>query len=145
MTTISDTFQLKGHVIMKEIDKKSLDYAEIIIYDNGIFHVHFLDRVPYNIDQAKEITELRKSLMKGVKALVLSTSEDRFVVPNKEAVEYFQSADRMDSVKANAFVIKSFSQRLAFKAVNGLRKMTTPVAYFENEKEAIKWLLSIKD
>ena len=130
---------------MEVIKHKSLGYADIFIYDNGIFHVHVLDKNSYTIEQAKEITALRESLMNNKKALVLSSSENSFVAPSKEAVEYFQSANRMDSVKANAFVIKSFSQLLVIKAVNELKKMSTPVAYFRTEKEAIEWLLSIED
>ncbi|HZH86292.1 MAG TPA: hypothetical protein VFD77_03175 [Brumimicrobium sp.] len=130
---------------MKIIEQISLDYAEITVYENGIFQAHFLNKTPLSVEQATEINDLRLSLLNNKKALILSTSEDSFVVPTKEAVEYIQSANRSNFVKANAFVIKSFSQRLAIKEANNLSEMPTPIAYFGTEKEAIDWLLSIED
>lgn len=127
---------------MKVIKYKSLGYAEITVYANSIFHIHFLSKVPLNINQAKEIDALRLSLMENDKALVLSTSKDRFVVPTNEAIAYIQSANRMNHVKANAFVISSFSQRLAVKTAQRLNKMPTPISFFSNKEDAIAWLLN---
>lgn len=130
---------------MKVVERKSLAYAEIILYENGIFHSHILGKTPLSIEQAKEINALRETFLKSEKALVLSTSEDSYFVLTKEAEEYLQSKKRLDSVKANAFVIKSFSQRLAIKAIKSINKLSVPIAYFGTEEEAIKWLLKIKD
>lgn len=126
---------------MKVIKRKTLGYADIVVYDNGIFNIHVLSTVPISLEQAVEINELRLTLMEDDKALVLSTTEDKFVVPTPEAIEYIQSANRMNHVKANAFVISSFSQRLAAKAADRLNKMPSPISFFKNREEAIEWLL----
>lgn len=130
---------------MKVALKKSLGYADVVIYDNGIFHIHVLSNVSMTLCQVKEINDLRVSHFGKSKALVLSSGEDSFVVPTQEAVEYLQSTDRNLSVKATAFVIKSFSQRLAIKAASVSNKMTTPTSYFATLDKAVEWLLSIKD
>ncbi|PWH84649.1 DUF7793 family protein [Brumimicrobium oceani] len=129
---------------MKVIVKKSLGYADVTIYDNDIFHTHVLSAKPLTLEQAKEITNFRMTNMKGRKALMLSTGEDRYIIPTQEALDYIQSTNRAATVKGDAFVIKSLSQRLFIKTVNNLRKMQTPVSFFASNQKAIDWLLRIK-
>lgn len=127
---------------MKVVKRKTLGYADIVVYDNGIFNIHVLSSVPISLEQAVEINEIRLTLMEDDKALVLSTSEDEFVVPTPEAIKYILSANRMNNVKANAFVFSSFSQRLAAKAAGRLDKMPAPISFFKSREEAIEWLLN---
>lgn len=128
---------------MEVVKKFSLEYADVVIYDNGIFHSHIFSKVPLNLDQVKEIYAIRISNMGNKKSLMLSTGEDRYLVPSQEALEFLQSKDRTLSVKADAFVIKSFSQRLFIKTANNLRKSAAPVSFFATNAKAIKWLKSI--
>jgi hypothetical protein len=130
---------------MNVVRKMSLGYAKIIIYDNGIFHVHFLDKISVDLEQIKQINDLRESFFITSKALVLSTSEDEFVLPTPEAMQYARSADRNEMIKAEAYVIKSFSQRLFMVSSKDSNKTSTPTSYFDSEEKAIEWLLSIKD
>jgi|SRR5690554_220736 len=130
---------------MKVLKQKSLGFADVIVYDNEIFNIHILTKSPLSLDQAIKVNELRLSLMENNKALVLSTSESDFVVPTNEAIEYILSANRLNHVKANAFVIASFSQRLAVKAADRLKKIPSPIRFFSNKKDAIEWLLSQKE
>src|SRR5690554_6821395 len=108
---------------MNVIVKKSLGYADVTIYDNAIFHTHVLSAKPLTLEQAKEITEFRIENMKGEKALMLSTGEDRYIILTQEALDYKQSSNRAKTVKADVFVIRSLSQRLFIKTLNNLRKM----------------------
>jgi len=130
---------------MNVVRKMSLGYAKIIIYDNGIFHVHFLDKISVDLEQIKQINDLRESFFITSKALVLSTSEDEFVLPTPEAMQYARSADRNEMIKAEAYVIKSSSQRLFMVSSKDSNKTSTPTSYFDSEEKAIEWLLSIKD
>ena len=129
---------------MNVVLKKYLGYADIVIYDNDIFHTHVLSRTAITLDQAKEINEFRLSSMGRVKALMLSTGEDKYIVPTKEAMDYIHSFDRTLTVRGDAFVIKSFSQRLYIKTAVGFKKMATPVSFFASNHKAIEWLLSLK-
>ena len=130
---------------MNVILKKSLGHVDVTIYDNGIFHTHVLSKKPLTLEQAKEITSFRHENMKSSKSLMLSTGEDRYIIPTHDAISYIKSEERTATVKADAFVIKSLSQRLAIKTIAGLKKMNTPIAFFANKQKAIEWLLSVKD
>jgi hypothetical protein len=130
---------------MKVLIQKHLKFADIFVYDNGIFHIHVLGKIPLTLEQAKTITENRKTLMSNKKALVLTTSNDKFVVPTQEVIEYLECANRLDTVKATAFVVSSFSQRLSVKSSNLLSRMPTLIACFSTKEEAVEWLLSKKD
>lgn len=136
---------MKNLSLMNVIAKKSLGYADVTIYDNAIFHTHVLSAKPLTLEQAKEITSFRIENMDGKKALMLATGEDRYIIPTQEAIDYIQSAERTATVKGDAFVIKSLSQRLFIKTINNLRKMQTPVSFFASDQKAIDWLLNIKD
>jgi hypothetical protein len=130
---------------MEVILKKSLGFVDIVIYDNAIFHSHILSKIPLTLSQVKEVYEFRLSVMGDKKALMLSTGADRYIVPTQDAIDYIESKDRTLSIKADAFVIKSFSQRLFIKTTTGLKKMATPISFFSTDSRAIEWLLSIKD
>src|SRR5690554_5039423 len=127
---------------MKVIKRKTLGYADVVVYDNGIFNIHVLSTVPISLEQAVEINEIRLTLMEDDNALVLSTSEGEFVVPTPETINYILSENRMNNVKAKAFVISNFCQRLAAKEAGRLKRMPASISYFKSREEAIEWLLS---
>ena len=99
-----------------------MGFVDIVIYDNAVFHSHVLSKIPLTLSQVKEVYEFRVSVMGCKRALILTTGEDRYIVPTQEAIDYIQSTDRTLSVKADAFVIKSFSQRLFIKTATSLKK-----------------------
>jgi hypothetical protein len=129
---------------MKIVVKKELGFANIIIYDNDVFHIHVLDRTPITIDQAQQIEALRFSLTKLPLGLTLSTSNDDFVLPTQETIKYIQSDKRSLTIKANAYVVKSFSHRLAMKAATKINKKSYSCGYFESNDKAIAWLMGLK-
>ena len=130
---------------MKIAIERSLGFADIIIYDNGIFHVNVLFSSPLSLNEALVIEELRINIMGYPLGLILATSEDRFVILSDETLEFMASHERNVTIKANAVVLKSLSQRLFTKSSSSLKKVPTPMSYFGSEDKAIEWLLSIKD
>ena len=130
---------------MNVVIKKLLGFAKIILYDNGILHVHFLGKKNIDILQAKEVSEFRESLFVTSRALVLTTCEDRFIIPTQEVMEFINSENRALTVKGDAFVIRSLSQRLFIKTAVGLKNRKTPISFFATKENAIEWLLSKKD
>lgn len=129
---------------MEVIVKKDFGFARVLIYDNGIFHTNVITSYPLTLQQAIEISEFRLTQMKAEKALMLTTGEDRYIFPSKEALEYLKSDDRSLTVYADAYVVKSLSQRLFIKTISGLKKRSTPIAFFSSDEKAIEWLLKIK-
>ena len=78
------------------------------------------------------------------KTLMLATGEDQYIVPNLEVLDYIKSSSRLTTVKAYAFVIKSFSQRLFIKTAISLKDTKNPIAFFVSDQNAIEWLLSLE-
>lgn len=129
---------------MKAREKIDLDFCEITMYDNGIFHVHHKGRMALTLEQAKKIAAVRCELTNNQPCLVLSTSSGSFNMPTKEATKYYQSKDRTKSTLACAYVITTFPQRLAIKALFFLQKTKFPSAGFQTFENAAEWLLEQK-
>jgi hypothetical protein len=122
------------------INKVDIPSADICIYSNGIMHIHIKVRNTFEISDSKEIVEARTALAQGKKHPVLYTTEHSFVTPSKEVNSYVASEQRSELVLADAFVIKSFSQRLAAKTYMLFKSPVRPTSFFSNEDAAIEWL-----
>lgn len=105
-------------------------------------HIHIRIKNSFTINDSREIVAARTSLAKGVKYPVLYTAEFSFVTPSSEVTEYLTSPERTRLVVADAFVVKSFSQRLAAKAYHLINKPKKPTAIFSSEEKAMEWLES---
>ena len=75
----------------------------------------------------------------------MTTGEGRFTPPTQEVLEFINSENRALTVKGDAFVIRSLSQRLFIKTAVGLKNRKIPISFFATNEKAIEWLLSIKD
>lgn len=129
---------------MNIVLKETLGFVDIKIYDNNIFHTNVVGKVPLTVAQAKEITAFRMDNMGGKKALMLYTRDDRYTVPTPEVIEYIKSTDRKENVLGDAFVIKSFSQRLFVKTLSTVRGVQVPTSFFASKQKATDWLLGLK-
>lgn len=126
---------------MKNIKEIEVPSARIMIREDGIMHVHIKISTSFEIENSMEIVEAREKLAEGKALPILYTSQYRFVTPSKEVKEYISSSNQRKAlVVADAFVIGSFSQRLAAKIYLKLNKPSVPTAFFSSEEEAIEWL-----
>lgn len=129
---------------MKITSEILLDYAEIHVYDNGIFHIHFIDKRKLTLDRVKEITEIRWRLCGNENGLVLSSTEDKFILPEDNAYNYLNSKERLKTIKAQVYVVKGLSQQVALKTAKLFHIFSVPTKGFKNVKEGVEWLLSYK-
>lgn len=127
---------------MKIVKRFNFGFADVFIYDNDVFHFHYLSKVSLQLGQIIMVNEVKNDFIKQKKVCVLYSSEDEYVTPTKETIQYIQSAEWYSNIKANAWVIKSFSHRLALKAALVVKKTKAPVAYFKSKEKAINWLLT---
>jgi hypothetical protein len=131
---------------MNIVREKEVPSARIMIREDGIMHVHIKTSTSFEIENSLEIFAAREILAEGKSFPILYTSEYRFVTPSKEVKEYLSSSiERTALVAADAFVIGSFSQRLAAKIYLKLNKPSVPTAFFSTQDEAINWLLNYTD
>jgi hypothetical protein len=125
---------------LKTIRAVSVSAADISIYEKGIMHIHIKIKNSFSLEDAKVIIEARTTISKGKKFPVLYTSEYSFVTPSKEVTEYLSTPERADLIKAEAYVVRSFSQRLAAKTYLLIQGHSTPVSMFSSEGKALSWL-----
>lgn len=127
---------------MKNSVEIEVPSAKIVIRDDGVMHVHIKISTSFEIENSMEILEAREKLAAGNAYPILYTTEYRFVTPSKEVKDFVaKSRDRTANVLADAFVISSFSQRLAAKIYLKLNRPSVPTNFFSTEKEAIQWLI----
>lgn len=128
---------------MKTIKETEVPSARIMIREDGIMHIHIKTSASFEIENSIEIVEAREQLAGGKKFPILYTSEYRFVTPSKEVKEYISTSNQRTAlVVADAFVIGSFSQRLAAKIYLKLNKPSIPTEFFSTQEDAIEWLLN---
>ena len=130
-------------MILKEGDianKVEVPSADIIIYNNGIMHIHIKVRNTLEISDAMEILEARTNLSKGKKHPTLFTTEHSFVTPSKKVNDYLASEKRPELSLADAFLMKSLPQRLAGKTYHLLKTPARPSKFFSKDHDAIEWL-----
>lgn len=120
----------------------SVSSADINIYSNGVMHIHIKIRNAFTLRDSREIVAARTSLAKGTRYPVLYTTQYSFVTPSEEVAEFLTTPERTRLVVADAFVVKSFSQRLAAKAYHIIKKPKKPTAIFSSEEKAMEWLES---
>lgn len=128
---------------MRNIKEIEVPSARIMIREDGIMHVHIKTSTSFEIENSLEIFSAREILAEGKRYPILYTSEYRFVTPSKEVKEYISTSNQRTAlVVADAFVIGSFSQRLAAKIYLKLNKPSVPTEFFSTQEEAIQWLLN---
>lgn len=129
---------------MQLLFHEDLDYVEVKLYDNGIFHVHHKGKMPLTLQQAKTIYNLKEKITVGTDLLILSTSSTKFNMPTKEAAKFIQLQKEATKTIASAYVASTFPQRLAIKAVFFIKKMQRPIKSCNSYDEAVEWLLKKK-
>lgn len=128
---------------MNIIREKEVPSARIMIREDGIMHVHIKISTSFEMENSLEIIAAREVLADGKRFPILYTAEYRFVTPSREVKEFLSSSnERAALVAADAFVIGSFSQRLAAKIYLKLNMPSVPTAFYSTQEEAIKWLLN---
>lgn len=117
-----------------------LECATISLRSDGIIHIHTLIHGTVSMEDSKLIVEARTKLAENKPYPMLYTSETPTATTNEELTEYMASEERNRLVLADAFVIRSFTQRLAVKMYFVLKKPKKPTSFFANEADAITWL-----
>lgn len=125
---------------LKTIRATSLAAADISIYETGIMHIHIKIKNSFTIEDSKAIIAARTTIAKGKKLPVLYTAEYSFVTPSKEVTEYLSTPERTDLIKAEAYVVRSFSQRLAARTYLLMKGHAMPVSIFSSKDKALSWL-----
>jgi hypothetical protein len=121
---------------MNTIDLK---HSLIKLREDGIIELHSNENHVYTIDDVKETVEAfgKLSDFKKVPILIIGGS---FSTLASETRAFMASEESLKYSKAEAFILKSLSQKILINFYIKFDKPVVPTKVFTKEEESIKWL-----
>jgi hypothetical protein len=119
--------------------------ARIQLREDGILHIHILVKNSFEMHNSEELMTARTAFVEGKSYPILYTTEHEFLTPSADVKRFVTSPERTELVKADAYVFKSFPQRLAARIYTRLYKPLVPTAFFSTEEDAVTWLKNYVD
>lgn len=118
--------------------------ARIELRKDGLVHVDLKPEYTLTLDQMKKVIAAREKLVNGKKYPMLITSP-KFLVPTEEATNHFTTEAARETALADAFIIQSEPQTIAAKHFLFSGKAVRPTQVFDNQEDAIQWLLKFSN
>jgi hypothetical protein len=106
----------------------------------GIFQIAMKEHETIHLEDTKEIRWLKLELCGNVPAPNLFLMR-KFSIPDHEARAYASTKESALYRSAEALVIYSLAQKLVANFYLRFNKPIVPTRFFQDEEEAIKWLL----
>ncbi len=122
--------------ILKE---KKFDTLTVALRSDRIAVVHVIGNSEIDISHVKQVVGALGELGGGKKfPLLISVGE--FTLPTPEARNYIATAESDPFASAEAYVVRSLSQRLVGNVYISLNKPARPTRMFNDEQKATEWL-----
>lgn len=118
--------------------------AIIQLVGHNIIRVQVKKGVVIDQQGLRECREVYREILNGDKGLIL-TIFDEFNTANRNVKEVFEAKAHIELKAAEAFVVSSLSNRIELDFYTKMTKTVYPTAVFNDEKEAMKWLLDFQD
>lgn len=115
-----------------------LENSTVRLREDGIMHVHMRPGWQLELSDAVEIVEAEGKLGGGGKFPTLHTM-DKYITLG-EGVREFSAAEGTKYTSAEAYVIKSLSQRILGNFYLKVDKPSVPTRLFTDVDNAIEWL-----
>jgi hypothetical protein len=128
--------------IIKHID---FEYARVQLLEIGIIRIEMLNGHIIDLEESVQINIAEGELLGGKLAsgLVLMVAENTAQFTNA-AREFSASKEGLRFSIAEALVVKNLAQRIIVNFYIKINNPSVPNKAFDNEDEAIEWLLSYK-
>lgn len=124
---------------IKTIQKIDFDFYSVALCDDGLFHIHVDGNKEIDVEHVKEIVNAIEKLGNGkVYPLLMVVGE--YTLPTPEARAYIATAESDPYASAEAYVVKSLSQKLVGNVFLSFNKPARPTKIFNSEDKAIEWL-----
>ena len=124
--------------------KAQTSVAELEYFpDRRIMEMHFKKDAEIDIEQVKEIEEVRNKLTGNDRYAVLVCFKGRFITPTKEGREYAAKGKTASNILATAIVVNSLSLKLIVRSYIFFNRPRTKTQMFNKKEKAIKWLNKI--
>jgi hypothetical protein len=114
--------------------------AFLQLRNDGIFQIAMKEHETIHLEDTKEIRWLKLELCGNVPAPNLFLMR-KFSIPDHEARAYASTKESALYRSAEALVIYSLAQKLVANFYLRFNKPIVPTRFFQDEEEAIKWLL----
>jgi len=132
---------------MKEVDfhhVKTLPFGEVFCSsDKLILKVKYLENLDIDLKFAEHITESIYPLAKQIGSpLLLSDNSSKFISSTAKARTHFSNNRTLLLFQAHAVHVKELSVRILINAFIKLNRQPIPSRLFNQEQQAIQWLLT---
>lgn len=118
--------------------------ASIEDLGRGLIRVRVKKGVVIDEQGIKECRVVYNKVLNGQKGLFLTIFSE-FNTAERGVKAEFESGEHTDLKAAEAFVLNNVSNRIELDYYTQMTKTLYPTAVFNDEKEAIKWLLDFHD
>ena len=124
------------------IKKTDLPHTRVELRDDGIIQFFYGSAVHYNTEIAQEVENVVLDITKGETYMSLRIAGKRSSIAIK-VMGYLSRGRGCLLTLADAFVIKSFFQRILARIYLSIAKPYVPTRFFEKVEDAEAWLKSL--
>ena len=126
----------------KIIASKNLPHTVIELRDDGIIQFFYGDYIFYNMEKSQEVENIVAELTKEETCLSLRIAGKQSSMA-LDVMKYLSRGRGCLFTLADAFVIKSLTQRILAKIYMSVNKPYAPTRFFKKTEDAEAWLKSL--
>ncbi|MBN8695772.1 MAG: hypothetical protein J0L87_04515 [Bacteroidetes bacterium] len=110
---------------------------------DGIIFVSVKANIEIDVKEVKQVVNALETIFEGKKfPLLIVTGE--YTLPTPEARAYIATPESDPYASAEAYVVKSLSQKLVGNVYLSFNKPARPTLIFNSEEKALEWLQQFK-
>lgn len=128
-------------ILLQEI---TLKYAKVQLFDTRMVRLEVFGNRIIDAAEAHEMNEAIGVLSKGQETMVMVVANELSQF-TKGAIDFSVSPEGLRYAFADALVIRSLTQRITANIYLKLNKPKKPSKIFNTEKEAARWLHSLRE
>ncbi|MBL7889359.1 MAG: hypothetical protein JNL24_07405 [Bacteroidia bacterium] len=140
-------YLLSGKIMIatKDTYKKIAEHENlsVSVRKDGVIFVSVKANIEIDIKEVKQVVNALETIFEGKKfPLLIVTGE--YTLPTPEARAYIATPESDPYASAEAYVVKSLSQKLVGNVYLSFNKPARPTRIFNSEEKALEWLQQFK-
>jgi hypothetical protein len=132
------------HLNVEIVKNIKLNFATLELLENGIVRIELLDKQSIGEFESREINNSIGVLSDGKPALIMMIPQPHTVFDHG-AREFSSSDEGLHFTIADAMVVTSMAHKILVSFYLKFNKPKKPSKAFDNEVDAMAWLLSLKN
>lgn len=129
---------------MESLKSIGLDFAGVELLENGVIRVEFFDKQSIGEEESREINNAIGRLSDGKPARIMMVPQPNTVFDHG-AREFSASDEGLQYTIGDAMITTSLAHKILVSFYLKFNKPKKPSKAFDNEEDAMTWLLSLKD